>query len=42
VRNAYQILVKKSEMEQSLGIFRHMCEDNIKMDLKGVSYEYVD
>jgi hypothetical protein len=34
LRNAYKILVDKSEEESSLGGPRHTCEDNINLDLK--------
>jgi hypothetical protein len=33
-KNAYRILVKKSERRRPLGRYRRRWEDNIKMDLR--------
>jgi len=33
-RNAYKSLVGKTEGKGSLGRFRHICEDTVKMDIK--------
>jgi hypothetical protein len=42
IRNAYNILVGKSEWKRPLG--RHMSrwEDNIRMDVKEIGWEVVD
>jgi hypothetical protein len=42
VRNACNILVGKPERKRPLGRPRHRWEDNIRMDLRGVSWEGVD
>jgi hypothetical protein len=36
-RNAYRILVVKSEGKRPLGRPRHRWVDNIKMDLRGIA-----
>ena len=38
-RNAYRVLVGKSEGKRSLGRPRCRWEDNIKMDLREVGYD---
>ncbi|KAJ4441221.1 hypothetical protein ANN_11072 [Periplaneta americana] len=38
-RNAYRVLVGKSEGKRPLGRQRCRCEDNIKMDLRDVGYD---
>ena len=40
--NAYRVLVGKHERKRPRGIPRHLCEDNIKMNLKEMGYEGVD
>jgi hypothetical protein len=42
MRNAYNILVGKSEVKRPFGIPRLRWEDNIKMDLKEIGWEGVD
>jgi len=42
IRNAYKILVGKPQNKISLQRPRSRWEDNIKMDYKGIGYEYVD
>jgi hypothetical protein len=42
MRNAYQILVEKSEGKRTLGRRRHTWEDNIKIDLKEIGWVGVD
>jgi hypothetical protein len=37
-RNAYRVLVGKTEGQRPLGITRCRWEDNIKMDLQEVGY----
>jgi len=41
IRNAYKILIKP-ECKRSLGINRHILEDNIKMDLEEMLSENAD
>jgi hypothetical protein len=41
-RNAYKILVGKSEGERPLGRPRGRWEDNIRMDLRETEWEVVD
>jgi hypothetical protein len=41
-RNAYRILVGKSEGKRPLGRPRHRLVDNIKMDLREVGWDGVD
>jgi hypothetical protein len=38
MRNAYNILVGKSEGKTPLGRARHRCDDNIRMDLKEMGW----
>jgi hypothetical protein len=42
MRNAYQILVGKSEGKRLLGRLRRRWEDNIRMDLRKTGWEGVD
>jgi hypothetical protein len=42
IRNAYSILVGKSEGRSPFGRPRHKWEDNIKMDLREIGTEVVD
>jgi hypothetical protein len=42
MRNAYSILVGKSEGKRQHGRTRHSWEDNIRMDLRGVGWEVLD
>jgi hypothetical protein len=42
MRNAYTILIGKSERKRPLGRPRHRWEDNIKVDLREVGLEGVD
>jgi len=42
MRNAYKILVGKSEGKRLLGRSRRRREDNTKMDLKEVGFQDVD
>jgi hypothetical protein len=42
MRNAYNILVGKSEGRRSLRRPKHRWEDNIKMDLREIGWEGVD
>jgi len=42
VRNAYNILVGKSEGKRPLGRARHRWEDNIRLDHKEIVWEFVD
>jgi hypothetical protein len=37
----YRVLVEKSEGKIPLGILRHRCESNIKMDLKVTGWKDV-
>jgi len=39
MRNAYKILVEKSEAIRPLGSLRHRWEDNVKIDLKEIKNE---
>ncbi|KAJ4444240.1 hypothetical protein ANN_06031 [Periplaneta americana] len=39
-RNAYRVLVGRPEGKRPLGRPRRRCEDNIKMDLREVGYDY--
>jgi hypothetical protein len=41
-RNAYRILVGKQEGKRPLGRFRHMGEDNIRMDLREIGWSGMD
>jgi len=41
-RNGYSVLVGTSEGKRSLGLSRHVWEDNIKMDLKGMGCKFMD
>jgi len=41
-RGVYRVLVGKPEGKRPLGRFRHIWEDNIKMDLQEVGCECVD
>jgi hypothetical protein len=41
-RNAYRILVGKSEGKRPLGRPRRRCVDNIKIDLREIGWEGVD
>jgi hypothetical protein len=41
-RNAYRILVGKSEGKRPLGRPRRRCVDNIKMDLREIGWYGVD
>jgi hypothetical protein len=41
-RNAYRILVGKSEGKRPLGRQRRRWVDNIKMDLRGIGWDGVD
>jgi hypothetical protein len=41
-RNAYSILVGKSENKRPLGRPRDMCVHNIKMDLREIEWDGVD
>jgi hypothetical protein len=40
--NAYKILVEKPEGKRSLRRSRRRWEDNIRMDLREIGWEYVD
>jgi hypothetical protein len=40
--NGYRVLVEKPKGWLSFGGLRHMCEDNIKTDLKEIGWESVD
>jgi hypothetical protein len=42
LRNAYKILVRKTEGRRPLGRPRNRREDNIRMDLREVGWEGVD
>jgi hypothetical protein len=42
IRNAYKILLRKSEGKKPLGRTRHIWEDNIRMDLWETWWEGVD
>jgi hypothetical protein len=42
VRNAYIVLETKSERKSAPERCRHKWEDNIKVDLKEMGYEYLD
>jgi hypothetical protein len=42
IRIAYKILVGKPEGKRPLGKTRRRWEDNIKMDIKEIGWEYVD
>jgi hypothetical protein len=42
MRNAYKILVGKSEGKKPLGRLRHIWVDNIKINLKEIGWEGVD
>jgi hypothetical protein len=42
IRNAYKILVGKPQGNRSLGRIGHIQEDNIKINLTEIAYEYVD
>jgi K+-sensing histidine kinase KdpD len=42
MRNAYKILVGKSERKRQLERSRRRWEDNIKMDLRNIRLEIVD
>jgi hypothetical protein len=41
-RNAYKVLVGKSEGKRPFVILRHRWEDNIKMDVKEMGWEVMD
>jgi hypothetical protein len=41
-RNGYSVLVGTSEGKRSLGLSRHIWEDNIKVDLKGIGCKFMD
>ena len=41
-RGSYRILVGKPKVKKPIGTFRRRWEDNIKMDLKSISWEAVD
>jgi hypothetical protein len=41
-RNAYRILVGKSEGKRPLGRPRHRCKDNIRMDLREIGWGGMD
>jgi len=41
-KNTYSILIKKPEEKKSVGRPRHIWKDNIKVDLKGISWDSVD
>jgi hypothetical protein len=41
-RNGYSVLVGTSERKRPLGLSRHIWEDNIKMDLKGIGCKFMD
>jgi hypothetical protein len=41
-RNAYRILVGKSEVKRPLGRPRHRWMDNIKMDLREIGWDGMD
>jgi hypothetical protein len=41
-RNAYRILVGKRERKTPVGRPRHRWVNNIKMDLRGKGWDYVD
>jgi hypothetical protein len=41
-RNGYSVLVGTSEGKRSLGLSRHIWEDNIEMDLKGIGCKFMD
>jgi hypothetical protein len=42
MKNVYKTFVRKFEMNKPLERRRHICEDNIKIDLKGLIREGVD
>jgi hypothetical protein len=42
MRNAYKILVIKSEWNRPLGRYRYRWENNFKMDLKDIAFEGVE
>jgi hypothetical protein len=42
LKNAYTILVSKSEGKRPLGRHRHRWEDNIRMDVREIECEVVD
>jgi hypothetical protein len=42
VRNAYTILVEKPEGKRPLGRTRRRWEDNIRIDLREIGWQYVD
>jgi hypothetical protein len=42
IRNAYSILVGKSEGKRPVGRLRHRWEDNIRMDLMEIGWEGMD
>jgi hypothetical protein len=42
IRNMYKILVGKPEENNPLGRTRYRLESNIKMDLKEITWEYVN
>jgi hypothetical protein len=41
-RNAYRILVGKTETKKPLGRLRHKWEDNIKINFEEIRWDYVD
>jgi hypothetical protein len=41
-RNAYSVLLGKSEGKRPLGRSMHMCLDSIKMDLREIGWDGVD
>jgi hypothetical protein len=41
-RNAYRILVGKPEGRRTLGRPRRRWVDNIKMDLRGIGWDWID
>jgi hypothetical protein len=42
MRNVYKILVRKCEGKRPLGRHRHGWEDNIRMGLREIGWEYMD
>jgi len=42
MRNAYNILVGKSEWKRPVGRRSHWWEDNVKIDLREIGWDYVD
>jgi hypothetical protein len=42
MRNAYKMLVGKSEGKRPLGRSRHKWEENIRMDLREVGWEFMN